>query len=115
MSSRIRIQDLRVGMVLAENLTNDDGMMILPAGKVIDQQDLEKLSQIEKLSFAVVEGDAVLLDILKEETKTVDEQILKEVDEAFKYWNPDAELFDEFRLLAIKYRVLLRRVSQESN
>ncbi len=106
---RVRVEDLKPGMVLAENLVLEGGNVLFPAGKVLEEEDIAKIRQFPRLEFATVEGENVLIDILKEKEKTAPEELKQEVERALRFCCPsDGDLKEQARLLAIRYRLLIR-------
>ncbi len=109
MGVRIKVTDLQPGMILAENLVSDEGTVVLPAGRKLNEEDIQKLATLRGLRFAVVEGDNVLLSILEETERKVDEELKEEVKRALRYCcASDEQLKRQLYLLGVRYRSILR-------
>ncbi len=109
MGIRLKISDLQPGMILAENLIDDEGTVIFPAGRKLNEEDILKLSNMPGINkFVVVEGEDVLRRILEEAEKKADEKLKSEVNKALSFCSlPNEELKRNLYLLGLRYRMLL--------
>ncbi len=109
MGVRLKISDLRPGMVLSENLTNNEGAIIFPVGKEITEDDIIRLSNILNLNkFVVVEGEDVLRKVLEDTERKADENLKSEVNKALSFCSgTNEELKRDLYLLGLRYRILL--------
>ncbi len=107
---RIRVKYLREGMKVIEDVLNDQGAVVIGKGQVLSRYDIERLTSNSGVEFVSVENSC-FLDILREEAKSVSQEVREEVNEIFSVYNPvgeDATGFEEgIRLLALKFRAIL--------
>ncbi len=115
MGIKLRVSDLRPGMVLAEDLIGEDGAVIFPKGKELAEEDIKKLQGMSNLGFVVIKDGNLLREILENTEKEVDDELKKQVRESLRFCcESDKELKEELYLLGVRYRMLLKEKGEVS-
>ncbi len=99
----IGIEYVRSSMVLAENLVDKNGAVLVPKGSPIDEDTIVRIIKAGYPYAIMVEDDINVRALMEEEVANVSDEIKSQVEGAFSKVST-SEFHDMLKLLAIKYR-----------
>ncbi len=113
--AKVRIKDLKAGMVLASHARDSNGRLLLPAGEEVSDKHIHTL-----MAWGISEVDVeVDIESKKEEVskdrtsaqnaETLPTQMKEEVDELFRYSNRENSVIKELVELCIMRKMKTRQ------
>lgn len=89
----IRSANLKVGMLVEEDIFSAYGSVLVNAGDYLDERDIEKiiLHNVKFVKIATESEEATLTDILFQVSQSVDKQVLENLTETYEEKTADVE------------------------
>ncbi len=100
---KVGIEYAESGMVLAEDLVDKNGAVLLPKGSALDEETLIRVLKDGKPCSVFVQDAVNIKALMEDSIKDVSEEIKSQVEYDFSRL-PEVEFYELLKLLAIKYR-----------